>query len=323
MEFKFTVKKSDPVTGEIVTIGTKTMYPAEGQINNWAEESLPSSPMAGSLRLSSAVKPRTEMEPRGLRCDGFGMMLSKGNNVYENGIKVALFTSAYSDSGSRCVQIAPDNFDRVTALFLARRSIKRDWINWQDEYFTPNMNHPDYRQWNNDAIVYSLFNTKSNQSSLRGIDYMDKVWNPRNQFFFISNQEMKELANQVNFVPLLRDSESFGGDTYAYKQLQGLPLSPDAQEVLEAARQLVRDSMKFRLQWYDNPPEDVPDLHLQAWDAGWAQLKPIFKKHFEVEYNAFRELYKQFEDRLRPGVYKFGFLKGEFVPTPEPELAMA
>ncbi len=69
--------------------------------------------------------------------------------------------------------------------------------------------------------------------------------------------------------------------------------------------------------WYENPPEDVPDLHLQAWDAGWAQLKPVFKKYLEDEYKKFTELYKAFEARLRPGVYKFGFLRGEFVPTEE------
>ena len=54
--------------------------------------------------------------------------------------------------------------------------------------------------------------------------------------------------------------------------------------------------------------ESEPQYHLNAWDAGWAQMKPMFKKYFKEDYDAFVKLYKTFEDRIREGVYKFGFL---------------
>ena len=309
MEVMLKIKEVDSETGEIVTTGEKTIYPADGQVNDWAEAILLEDPGQDGLRLSSAVRARTEMEPRRIRSDSLGMMLSKGNNVYENSTGVALFTSAYSDSGSRCVQIASINFNRVVAFFFARKAIFPDWLNDKDEYLVPDTEHPDYEQWVNDAIVYALFNNSSQQSALRGIEYKDKLWNIRNQFFFISNKDMRELANQINFTQLVRDAEQFPEDAYVFNQLKSVPLSADATQLVGAAYQLIRDSMRLRKRWHEDPPSDLKDLHLQAWDAGWAQLKPLFKKCFEPEYKEFVAQYKEFEDRMREGVYKFGFLR--------------
>jgi len=55
--------------------------------------------------------------------------------------------------------------------------------------------------------------------------------------------------------------------------------------------------------------QEHPECHLNTWDAGWAQLKPMMKEHFKADYDSFVDRYKAFETRMRTGVYKFGFLK--------------
>ena len=55
--------------------------------------------------------------------------------------------------------------------------------------------------------------------------------------------------------------------------------------------------------------EEYPEYHLNTWDAGFYQIKKILKKYMPDELKAFRTLYKEFEDRMREGVYKFDFLK--------------
>ena len=169
----------------------------------------------------------------------------------------------------------------------------------------PNVNHPDYPQWNNDSIVYALFNNSSQQSSLRNIQYKEKVWDIQNHFFFMSNAEMSSLADTNAFNELYQDAKRFNSDRYIYTLLNSTNLSDDAKEILEMAKELIRKSFSMRVTYHNEHPE----YHLNAWDAGWAQLKPMLKEYFKTDYDAFVVKYKAFEDRMRTGVYTFGFLK--------------
>jgi hypothetical protein len=48
--------------------------------------------------------------------------------------------------------------------------------------------------------------------------------------------------------------------------------------------------------------------HLNSWDAGYAQLKLVWKEYFPEQFKEFRQLFKNMEDRMRPLVYELGFL---------------
>ena len=64
---------------------------------------------------------------------------------------------------------------------------------------TPNESHSLWQQFQYDSLVYSLFNTSSNQSSLRQIKYKEKLWDIKNEFFWISKSEIMELAENKFF----------------------------------------------------------------------------------------------------------------------------
>ena len=72
--------------------------------------------------------------------------------------------------------------------------------------------------------------------------------------------------------------------------------------VLDYATSLVEQSMEFRKVMAND------DNHLDAWDAGYAQLKLVWKEYFPNQFKEFRELYKKLEDSMRPLVYELGFL---------------
>ena len=48
---------------------------------------------------------------------------------------------------------------------------------------------------------------------------------------------------------------------------------------------------------------------LDAWDAGWYQIKLVLKAFYTDELREFNTMYKQFEDRMRPLVYELGFYR--------------
>jgi hypothetical protein len=112
------------------------------------------------------------------------------NNVYYNGTNVGMFTAGFSHKGTAGLSVLPENFSKVCALFTARKAIAQDWMNDKDEYFAPNESHPQWEQFCRDAIIYSLFNNSSQQSSLRDIDYKEKKWDIKNEWFFMTKQEM-------------------------------------------------------------------------------------------------------------------------------------
>ncbi len=182
------------------------------------------------------------------------------------------------------------------------------WVNWYDEYMAPNESHPLWNQFQYDSIIYSLFESKSNQSSLRQIDYKGKKWDIKNEFFWMSKSEMMDLAENKFFDDVYRDARS-SDERYVYTLLhkEGIyeKLSPDAKEVLDLATELVKKSFDMRKALH----EEHPEYHLNTWDAGWYQIKLILKQFYSEDLKNFTKKYKEFEDRMRPLVYELGFLR--------------
>lgn len=256
------------------------------------------------------MKSSLNVNPTGQGCrgnmikDGLGFFYNNSNNIDKNGNNVGLFSSCFT-SGSGC-SIGENNFERVITLFSARRTISKNWINSKDEYLTPNEQHEDYPQFTNDSVVYSLFNNSSQQSSLRQITYKDQLWDIKNEFFWMSREEIMNLANNNNYNELYGDART-DNDRYVHNLLFGEQniyeqLSPDAKLVLDKATELVRMSMTMRSHFADD------HNHLNSWDAGYSQLKLVWKEYFPEEFKEFRQLYKNLEDRMRPLVYELGFL---------------
>lgn len=273
----------------------------------WVREPVKHLKVADAPQMTSALKwnytpNRGKLVPGALGYGVFG-----GNIVDENGSGVFLLTSTRSTANG--VSIMPENFDRVVSYHAARRLITGQyatWINCKDEYMIPNTEHPDYAQWQADCIVHSLFNTASNQSSLRNIDYNGKTWNIFNEFFWLGRDQMYTLASTVANNEIMQDLLTYAksGDRFVYKKLQTVSLSDDAKLVLDMATAILIDTMKYREEFDRKHPE----YHINSWDAGWYQVKAVAKEYIPDKLKLFNELYKKLEDRMRPLVYELGFL---------------
>ena len=173
----------------------------------------------------------------------------------------------------------------------------------------PTVYHPSYNVWQSDCIIYSLFNTASNQSSIRNIKFGNKIVDIQNEFFWMSVKDIEDLAggiynkDDIN-TKIEDDIEKYGNERFVYKKLQEVTLSQDAQAVLDKAIQLVNDSFKYRKEFNEKHPE----YHINTWDAGWYQIKGMLKEYMPNELKEFNSMYKALEDRMRPLVYELGFL---------------
>jgi len=298
-------------TFELIDNGIKTIYNTDNEkpASEWVREEIKKLPKIDLPNMNSSLKVNVNGNLNGLKKgveNGLGCMNSNSNSVYKNGTDVFIVSSVSSLNAN--VDVINSNFYKVISLFSSRKLITANWINCKDEYLKPNVGTKEYEQYTYDSIVYSLFNNSSQQSSLRNVNYKNQEWDINNEFFWLSKEQMIELANDNGYDELYRDARN-GSNRYVYIKLFGEGvydlLSDDAKQVLDMATELVKKSIPMRQAMSDTNPE----YHLNSWDAGYAQLKLVWKEYFKDEFDEFRKAYTRLEDRMRPLVYELGFLK--------------
>lgn len=305
-DFEYTLIDKDKQTNEIIETGKKDVYNTDGKqsASEWAKEPIKKLKTNKGIALTSGIKIKNRDNIRGSIFDNaLGYIFSKCNNVDSNVQNVALFSTTYSDGNGHGINA--DNFDRVTTLFSARKLITGNWINSKDEYLAPNTDNENWNEFVNDSLIYSLFHTSSNQSSLRNVEYKDKLWDIKNEFFFMSKDEIKELANQYKNDECYNDITNDTTERFVYNKLQSVTLSKEAQKVLDLAKKLVVDTFKYRSSFNN----ENKDYQVNNWDCGWYQIKAIAKKYAKKELNEFDTAFKELANKMRPMVYELGFLK--------------
>jgi hypothetical protein len=144
----------------------------------------------------------------------------------------------------------------------------------------------------------------------------DVTYNVYNEFFWMSKESIMKLLDESYITKIEADcendtrSESF---TYANKILPNLnKFSSEAKLVLDLATKLVEQSFKYRMQAI----KANADWHLEAWDAGWYQIKKLIESDFCKSDEELQKTYQEFKAALKvlqtkniPLVYELGFLK--------------
>lgn len=296
----------DNMEGEIVKVGDKVVYNIDGATtaSKWVREETKKIKTEDSIELTSAIKVREKDGARKgkLIPNALGYFYTKSNNVDKNTMGIALFSTAFSDNVG--TSIIPQNFGKCVSLFSARKLIEKNWVNSKDEYLAPNTENENYKEFENDSVIYSLFHSASNQSSLRNIDYKGKKWDIKNEFFFMGKDEIAELANE-NCNDECYNEVCTASDRYVYNYLKTIELSAEAQAVLDKAKEIVRKTFKLRSLFN----EEHPEYQINNWDCGWYQVKALAKEYAPADLKEFGELYKKLADKMRPMVYELGFLK--------------
>jgi hypothetical protein len=224
----------------------------------------------------------------------YSFLVSDANNL-EKSVRSVYFQNEPINNNNKRYKIGSNNFIKGITLFSARRLPNVTWLNEKDEFLAPN---GDAYNFSYDSIIISLFNNASYQKSTELLN---------NEFFWMSVDKMKQLADENHYTELYNDART-SPNRYVYNLLFGQEriydrLSPDAKLVLDYATELVEKSMQARMLMAND------ENHLNSWDAGYAQLKLVWKEYFPQEFKHLRQLYKNLEDRMRPLVYELGFLK--------------
>ena len=304
----FNFKLIDNIDGDIQIIGEKLIYNLDNELNaaDWLRSELKEIKENKVLfpHLSNAIKV-VDKENQTLLPNSLGSICALANNVDKSVQGVAIFSSIQTQ-GTACISnsIIPLNFEKCVSLFSGRKLVESNWINSQDEYLAPNTENEKWQGFVNDSIVFSLFSNHSQQSSLRQVEYKDKLWDIKNEFFFMSKNDIMSLASENGYDFTFNDA-NVSNERYVYTKLQGIELSTEAKAVLDLAIELTKASFKYR-GLFD---EEHSEYQIMNWDCGWYQIKGMLKEYMPNELKEFNEVFKALADKMRPMVYELGFLK--------------
>ena len=288
---------------EIVKKEDKTLYNTDKlqRLNGWVKEKPRKEEEFPNFKSAFNIGEKT----RKFDSDSFGYLVTNGNSVEKNASNCYVISGPPNNNKAGTV-IYENNFFKSISVIASSVLINGDWTNAKDEYLVPNENHENFEMFIYDSIVLSIFSNVFGKTSLRQVEYKDKLWDIKNEFFWMSKDRMKELADENGYDNLYNDART-ASDRHVYNLLFGEEriydkLSDDAKDVLDKATELVEQSMELRQVMAND------HNHLDSWDAGYAQLKLVWKEYFPEEFKEFRDLYKTMEDRMRPLVYELGFL---------------
>ena len=296
--------------GKVEITGSKIIYNIDGEnsFRNFCKESLRGKKTYPTITLKNPVTVGTK-DGSMMTTDAIGFYVNASNNVYKS-LQQCYFLSTSPDNVLSGFSVTKENFLPICANFASRKVITNNWINNKDEFLAPVIteeNHELWAEFISDSIVYSMFNAASCQSAMQPVSWKGYDYKIKNAFFFMGRKEMMELAGTYEYYDMIKTTFD-DDDRYAYELLEGKvgeKLSNEGKAVLDYARNLLSDSMKDRSSFNTEHPE----LNIMCWDAGYYQLRPLWKQYYPDRLKEFRSLYKKLANKLRKQVYELGILK--------------
>lgn len=320
------IRLTDERDFSVKTDGIKAIYSSDGrEASKWVREAIKGLKGEDAPQMSSGLKVKEGHGCRGRLAPGaLYYMTNVANCIYKSGTDV--FNTSSCSSMANGLSVLGSNWRRAVALYGARKLVKGDWASATDEYLVPNEHMSGYGLWVDDCHVYVLLHHQCSNTAMRDVTYKGKSWRIKNHWFWRTRAEAEAALNTTKTHQTYRDckaeptkqatTDDFGivttvepweetGDAYFAHVLPTLTLSPDAQKVLDLLDALWLKSLPMR----ESYAAGKPDLHLTAWDAGVYQLKHLFRDLFPQEWAALQAAHRKLADKLRPGVYGFGFLR--------------
>jgi hypothetical protein len=277
---------------DIDNIGGKIFFAPDGipLLTEWIRR--PETNSEQHVPLKNAITPATATKDlRGTKWvdGGIGYFNCAGNEPQNTSKLTTLFSSGYGSG--RGLFVRPEILWQVAIVFTVRRLIKPTWLNDRDQFLQPS--EPLTDEFKTDCLIWMLFNGSNLSAGADGLEWNGKQWSLTNHFIPFAETEVGASG---------RFESRFMVD-----YLRGLRLSPEAQAVLDAGRDIWRAFNKSPM-----PRKIREELKLNRPDAGWYQIRKALEANAENEvtdFGPFKEAYEALSNKLRPMIYSLGFLK--------------
>ncbi|MEY3657827.1 MAG: hypothetical protein RL425_588 [Pseudomonadota bacterium] len=260
--------------------------PNSRMLSQWLQR-LPAK--AQSIPLKNAIVPQTGYAKVSSWHEGaIAHMLCNSNDVQNAGTLTAMFSSVYSAGNG--FYVTPENLWQAAIVFSVRRLIKPTWLNDRDQFMQPS--EPLTDDFKSDCLIWMLFNGSNLTAGTDGLRWNDRDWSLVNHFIPFTEAEVGAKAR-------------FESD-FMVRYMAGMAFSPEAQAVLGEGRKLWT---RFHATQFPNRIRE--EYKLNRADAGWYQIRKALEQYGDTEltdFDPFKAAYAALSAKLRPLVFKYGFL---------------
>ena len=211
--------------------------------------------------LSSAIKVKTSgNDIRDKVCDDFiGSLMSCGSDLQKQNL-TAIFSAPQASAGS--LSITKENFEKAMIIHAVRRTAKVDWLNGSDQFCIPK-NELD-KKFILDCVVWTLFSTSNQSSSMSNILYKDNYYTIINHFYPFDYKEVYSNCNVFEY----NNEKRF---CFKYLEKNKKHLSDNAIELIESGKKLYRF-------FYSNIENiDREKFKISLWDSGFWRIRKSLK----------------------------------------------
>ncbi|MDZ4807178.1 MAG: hypothetical protein SGI96_02805 [Bacteroidota bacterium] len=279
-------KKANP-------IGEKSFHnkPNDFFLTRWMDR--PKSNKNDTIALKNSISPSSSILHTTWSDEAIGYMLCDSNDMQHAG-QTALFSSVYKVGHDGGFYVNAGNLWQAAVVFSARRLIKPTWINDRDQFLQPT--EPLTDEFNNDCLIWMLFNGSNLTASANDLEWNGKKWSIVNHFIPYTEEEVNA-------------TDRFESD-FMVKYLADKKLSAEAKLVLQQGKIL------WQAYFAHTDERTVRDeLKLNRSDVGWYQVRKALQARNSnsdfapTDFKRFEEAYKALTEKLQPQVYELGFLK--------------
>lgn len=275
-------------------VGEKKFYnlPNSTYLNVWMDK--PDTNHELALPLSNAIKissnPRLKKSCNAMK----GYLYASNNDLQHAGMETCLTSSIFTGGNGGGAYVRAENLWQAAIVFTVRRIVKSTWSNNRDQFLQPTAELTE--EFKTDCLLWMLFNTSNLTASADGLEWNGKNWSMVNHFIPFTEAEVGS-------------PDRFESD-FMVQYLIGKTLSPEAQAVLDAGRELWKAYFSL------TDVRAVRDEYkLNRADVGWYQIRNALKARnasgdtIPVNFDPFGQVYQALTDKLRPQVFSLGFLR--------------
>jgi len=280
---------------EKISVKTIATYEREKHLSKWIKRASANKifpPFGSAIEVKKANK---DVRDR-IATDFLASLMCDGNDFQHQNL-TAFLSGPYVSAGA--LSVMPDNFEDAMVVHAVRRVPKATWLNDRDQFLQPNKALS--REFITDCAVWNLFGNSNATATLKDVVYEGTTYQVHNHFFPFLPKEVKQWKISDSDITM---SLATAQDTYVAAWLASQTLSPEAQTLLQAGKELYKTYLACLNQMR------TPKFKIHTWDAGWWQIRnTIADVHLEKEaFEAIKILHNTLKEKLLPEIGKYGFI---------------